>query len=92
MTQTEDLDTRLAAALKERDRLAAEAQKIQGKKEAAEKALSDLRAEIVEKKLDPDNLDETIQTLESAYSADVEAFEKAVAKAKEAITPYLENP
>jgi hypothetical protein len=56
MSQTEDLDSRLEAALQERDRLAAEAQKIQGKKEAAEKALSELRSEIVGKSLDPDNL------------------------------------
>ena len=92
MIQTDDLDARLEAALQERDRLAAAAQKIQGKKEAAEKALSELRTEIVGKNLDPDNLEKTISTLEAAYAADVEAFETAVNKAQKAIAPYLETP
>ena len=89
MTQT--LDERLSTALAERERLAAQAQKIQGKKEAAEKSLSDLRAEIKAKNLDPDTLDETIQKLEVAYEEAVETLESEIRKAREALTPYMES-
>ena len=86
-----DLDARLDAAVAKRDRLAAEAQRIAGRKEAAEKAVADLEAEIREKKLDPETLDETVQQLEEAYQAAVLDLEQAVESAQEALSPYLEN-
>jgi chromosome segregation ATPase len=87
----QDLDERLNQALAERDRLSSQAQKIQGRKEAAAKALEDLRAEILSKNLDPDSLEETIEKLESAYQSSVEKLEQEVKAAQEAIAPYLEK-
>ena len=88
---SQDLDGRLTAALAERDRLSALAQKIQGRKEAAAKALDELRAEIVAKNLDPDSLDETIEKLEVAYEQAVTKLEQEVKAARESLTPYLEK-
>jgi predicted nucleic acid-binding Zn-ribbon protein len=88
---SQDLDGRLTAAWAERDRLSALAQKIQGRKEAAAKALDELRAEIVAKNLDPDSLDETIEKLEVAYEQAVAKLEQEVKAARESLTPYLEK-
>jgi predicted nucleic acid-binding Zn-ribbon protein len=89
---SQDLDARLKAAVAERDRLAAEAQRIAGRKEAAEKALSEVEKEIREKNLDPDALDETIQKLKDAYEKAVETFEREVQEARDALSPYMESP
>ena len=87
-----DLDARLTAAITLRNRLSAESQRIAGRKEAAEKALADVEAEIRSKNLDPDTLDETLVKLTEAYEKAVEAFEADVSKAKESLAPYMENP
>jgi hypothetical protein len=88
---SQDLDARLKTAVEKRDRLAAEAQRIAGRKEAAEKALQDVESEIRAKNLDPDTLDETIQQLDDAYSASVESFEQEITAATEALAPYTES-
>lgn len=87
----QDLDERLKNALAERDKLSAAAQKIQGRKEAAEKALEDLRKEILSKNLDPDSLDQTIEKLETAFLEAVETLERGVSAARTAMTPYMEK-
>lgn len=87
-----NLDERLEAAVAKRDKLAAEAQRLAGRKEAAEKQVLDLEAEIREKKLDPDSLDETVAQLEAAFRAAVETLEREVEAAQQALSPYLENP
>jgi len=89
---SQDLDSRLKGAVEQRDKLAAEAQRIAGRKEAAEKTLAEIEREIREKNLDPDRLDETIQKLQDAYAQSVEAFELAVDEARQALSPYMENP
>jgi len=86
------LDTRLKTAVALRDRLSAESQRIAGRKEAAEKALADVEKEIRGKKLDPDTLDQTLDTLNAAYEQAVESFEQALDAAREALAPYMENP
>lgn len=88
----DDLDARLDAAVKTRDRLSSEAQRIAGRKEAAEKALADLEDEIRSKNLDPDQLDATLAKLESAYEDAVNTFVKDVEAAKAALAPYMEIP
>ena len=86
-----DLDKRLKTAVAERDRLAAETQRIAGRKEAAEKALETVRSEIKAKNLDPDTLDETRESLEAAFQKAVEQLEAEVEAAKTALEPYLET-
>lgn len=85
------LDAQLEAAVTARDNLAAKAQRIAGRKEAALKAVSDLEAEIREKNLDPETLDETIVQLNGAYKASVEKLVREVDAAREALAPYKEN-
>ena len=87
----EDLERRLNEALATRDRLSQEVQRIAGRKEPAEKALEKVEGEIRERKLNPDTLEQTLETLEQAYAQEVEAFEKAVNEAQEALSPYMEN-
>jgi len=87
-----DLDQRLKDAVALRDRLSGEAQRIAGRKEAAEKALADVEAEIRSKNLDPDTLDDTLAKLTEAYEKAVVSFESDVEKAKESLSPYMENP
>lgn len=87
----DDLDKRLEEAVKKRDTLAAEAQRIEGRKQAAEKALEEIRKEILEKKLDPDTLSETITNLEASYKEAVIKFEADVEAARVSLTPYQER-
>ena len=86
-----DLDERLKKALAKRDRLSAEAQRVQGRKDAADKALSTIEDEIRSKNLSPDTLQDTLDTLGVAYEKEVASFEAALATAQAALSPYLEN-
>lgn len=86
-----DLDERLKKALAKRDRLSAEAQRIQGRKDAADKALSTVEDEIRSKNLDPDTLQTTLDTLGAAYEKEVSSFESALTTTHTALSPYLEN-
>ena len=86
-----DLDTRLKTSVALRDRLTAESQRIAGRKEAAEKALSEVEGEIRDKNLDPDTLDQTLDTLNAAYEQAVKSFEQALIAARESLAPYMEN-
>jgi predicted nucleic acid-binding Zn-ribbon protein len=86
----DNLDQRLQVALALRDRLSQEAQRIAGRKEAAEKTLEKVEAEIRGRKLDPATLDQTLSTLETAYAQEVSSFEEAVKKAQKALSPYME--
>lgn len=85
-----DLDKRLEQAVAKRDRLTAEAQRIAGRKEAAERALQEVEGDIRAKNLDPDTLDETIQKLQSAFEQEVESFERGVESARLSLAPYME--
>ena len=88
---TDDLDTRLKAAVSEREKLTAESQRIAGRKEAAEKALRTVEAEIRAKNLDPDTLDETVKKLNTAYSEAVSKLEMELQAARESLIPYQET-
>ena len=84
------LELRLQTALALRDRLSQESQRIAGRKEAADRALEKVEAEIRGRKLDPATLEQTISTLEIAYAQEVSSFEAIVKKAQEALSPYME--
>jgi len=86
-----DIDQKLALAVAERDRLSAEVQRIEGRKEAAEAALEQVRAEIKAKNLDPDTLDTTISDLQQAYETEVLSFETQVQDAAQALSPFLKD-
>lgn len=86
-----DLDARLKSAVAEREQLTAESQRIAGRKEAAEKALKTVEAEIRAKNLDPEALDETVKKLDGAYSTAVTNLESELAAARASLTPYQEK-
>jgi predicted nucleic acid-binding Zn-ribbon protein len=88
---TQDLDSRLKTALAERDRLVADAQRIAGRKEAAEKNLAEVEEEIRKKNLDPETLDDTIKQLREAFATAVADFERDLEAAREALTPFMEK-
>ena len=85
----DDLTTRLEVATKKRGTLEAQVQRIQGKLEAAQKALSSVEDECRRKGVEPDKLDETIDALTERFRQDVEALEKRIAEAETALAPYL---
>jgi len=87
----QDLDTRLKTALAKRESLVADAQRIAGRKEAAEKSLEEVETEIRAKNLDPETLDDTIKQLREAYTTAVADFERDLETAREALTPYMEK-
>jgi predicted nucleic acid-binding Zn-ribbon protein len=86
---TDDLDTRLKKALESRDKLAAEIQRIEGRKEAAQRSLTEVEEEIRSKNLDPNTIDKVVQDLRLAYEAEVSKLEQEVSKTRETLTPYL---
>jgi chromosome segregation ATPase len=86
-----DLDDRLKRAIAERDELSSKAQRIEGRKQAALESLEQVKQEIRSKNLDPENLDQAIETLSTAYQQAVAQFEQAVTKARDNLSPYLES-
>lgn len=87
-----DLDTRLKQAVLKRDNLAAETQRVQGKKEAADTNLKAVEAEVRKANLDPDTLDDTIAQLGDAYQIAVTTLETDLSLAEKALDPYLTDP
>jgi len=84
----DDLNTRLAAAMKKRNEIEAQIQRIQGKLEAAQKSLETVEDECRAKGVNPAELDATIAKLSDLFRQQVEAFEQRIALAEKAIAPY----
>jgi len=85
---SEELTTRHEAAIKKRNSLEAQIQRIQGKREATAKALASIEDECRRKGIDPAKLDETIDEMTSRFGQEVKAFEDRLEKAEKALTPY----
>jgi predicted nuclease with TOPRIM domain len=86
-----DLDQRLADAVKKRNKLEAEAQRIAGRREAALNALQTVEKEISDRGLDPENLSDTVADLRTRYETAISELEQGVSDAHTALNPYLEN-
>lgn len=86
-----DLKNRIESAIRRRDELQAQTQRILGRLDEQEQALERLRSEIRAKNLDPDTLDETIGKLEAALEASLVEFESQLVGAEEAIKPFLQG-
>lgn len=85
------IDERLKVAVQQRDELAAAVQRITGRLEAANKALTIVEQECRDKGYDPDTLDDTLRTTQAKYEQAVTALEKQVADARTALQPFMEN-
>ena len=83
-----ELDARLKQALSTRDRLAEEVNKIEARRELAQKNLADVEAEIRAKGIDPDQIDEKVRELEEAYAAALTKFEAELDDLDKALAPY----
>jgi PIN domain nuclease of toxin-antitoxin system len=83
-----ELDARLKQALAMRDRLAEEVNKIEARRELAQKNLADVEAEIRAKGIDPDQIDEKVRELEEAYAAALTKFEAELDDLDKALAPY----
>jgi uncharacterized protein (UPF0335 family) len=86
------LDERLTAAVRRRSEIAAEVQRLDGRKEAALSSLRDVEDEIRAKGLDPATLEKTVSDLKSRLESEVSELEAALETAAQALAPFQENP
>jgi uncharacterized protein (UPF0335 family) len=86
------LDERLTAAVRRRSEIAAEVQRLDGRKEAALSSLRDVEDEIRAKGLDPDTLEKTVSDLKSRLESEVSELEATLETAAQALAPFQENP
>lgn len=84
------MKTRIEAAIKRRDDLNAQKERLLGRLEEAEKNLEALRVECQSKNVDPDNLDETISKLEKGLTTAISDLESQITVAETAIKPYIQ--
>jgi len=86
---TTDTDSRLEAAVKDRNTLVAEIQRIEGRLEAAQSQLDQAEAECREKGIEPDQLDSALSRLDERYTKLVDGLEAEIADARAALAPYM---
>lgn len=80
---------RLDAAIKRRDRVQQDVNRIKGRLEAARAEVAKVEAECRQKGVDPDKLDATIEQLNAKYNSAVADLEAKIAKAEADIAPFL---
>lgn len=84
-----ELDKRLEKAVAERSRLSKEVERLQVRREEAEKNLQAVEEECRSKKVDPDRIDEVIEQLETKYREHVEEIESKNQDLQTQLKPYL---
>ena len=87
----DDITQRLEQAIKRRDVLSAEVQRILGRKEAAQQSLEEVEAEIRAKKIDPDKIDVAIEKLATRYQKTVDEIVAELNDAEESLAPFLKE-
>jgi predicted nuclease with TOPRIM domain len=80
---------RLDRAIKRRDKLRNEVQRVAGKLEAARTELASVEAECRDKGVSPDKLDAVIEQLEQRYEEAVSDLETRIGEAEEALEPFV---
>ena len=86
------MEERLDKAVKLREQLSSELQRMLGKKQAAEQSLQEVEQEIRNAKLDPNTLDDTLVKLEQAFTNALEDFETQLTQAQDLMSKYMEKP
>lgn len=84
-----DRRVRLDAAIKRKDRVTADIQRVKGRLDSARTELQKLEAECRSKNIDPSRLDETISQLETKYDQAISELEEILQKAEADLNPYL---
>lgn len=87
-----NMEDRLDKAVKLREQLSSELQRMLGKKQAAEQSLQEVEQEIRNAKLDPNTLDDTLEMLEKAFDSALEDFETKLTQAQDLMSKYMEKP
>jgi chromosome segregation ATPase len=85
----EQIDAQLSEAIKRRNTLESEVQRIRGRLEAAEAGLADVEADCEKRGIDPDQLDKTIEVLTSRYTDSVQEITTQISEAEVALAPFL---
>lgn len=83
------LDQRLESALRRRTELLAQMERLKGKKEAAQANLKAAEEACRSRKIDPNDIDNTILKLEKKYTALVEELETGIETLATQIAPFL---
>lgn len=84
-----ELTQRLRVAIKKKDRVSSELERLKGQREAAQKSLAEVEAECRAKKIDPNEIDTFITKVEARFEQLVESLETSVATAEADLAPYL---
>jgi predicted nuclease with TOPRIM domain len=84
-----DLDQRLDTLIQKRKKLQIEIERLRGRKEQAQENLKAIEEECRSKKIDPNNIDDTIQQLETKYEKLILDLESDVANAEQALSPFV---
>jgi uncharacterized protein YfcZ (UPF0381/DUF406 family) len=85
------LDQQLEETLQRRKRVAAELERLGGRREQAQATLTAVEEEIRAKKIEPSKIDEKLQQLEDKYRGLVEDLTRDVAEAERAIAPFVKG-
>ena len=91
MPTTNEITTRLQDAVKKRDSLASQVERLKGRLEEAQGNLAAVEQSCRDKNIDPDRIDEAIDKLRSRYDAAVSKLETDLSTVQEALTPYENN-
>lgn len=88
---TDDLNARLREAVRRRNNLATNVNRIEARVEAAKQNLAAAEAECRSKGIDPEQIDSYVQQLEQRFNDAVLALEQDVSAAEAAIEPFLKE-
>ena len=87
----DEVHRRLEDAVKRRDKLASEVQRMKGRLESAEQSLETVERECRDRKIEPDQLDKAIESLSDRYTQAVSDIENEITTAETALQPYLQD-
>jgi len=88
MQTTNDITTRLQGAVKKREALAAQVERLRGRLEEAQTNLAAVEKTCRDKNIDPDRIDEAIDKLRARYESAVSKLENDLSAVQEALTPF----
>jgi predicted nuclease with TOPRIM domain len=84
-----DQRNRLGQAIARRDAAQKDAQRLQGRYEAAKEEVARIEGECRAKGLDPDKLESSIAKLQERYESAISEFESQVNQAEQDLAPFL---
>ncbi|MBV6342953.1 hypothetical protein [Candidatus Magnetobacterium casense] len=84
-----DSRQRLTDAVKRRDELIRNVERVQGRLDVARQELASVEAECRQKKVDPDKIGEVIRKLQERYETSVAGLEDRIRQGETALAPFL---